>query len=50
MRRIAASPSPSPRMFFITAPPQVSETSPNGQPRTARRCDWYWQHAVASMV
>mmetsp|Transcript_14582 Transcript_14582/g.62507 ORF Transcript_14582/g.62507 Transcript_14582/m.62507 type:complete len:261 (+) Transcript_14582:141-923(+) len=50
MRRIAASPSPSPRMFFITAPPHVSETSPNGQPRTARRCDWYWQHAVASMV
>mmetsp|Transcript_12586 Transcript_12586/g.47048 ORF Transcript_12586/g.47048 Transcript_12586/m.47048 type:complete len:261 (-) Transcript_12586:1152-1934(-) len=47
---IASSPSPSPKMFFITTPPHVNETSPSGHPNTARRWFWYWQHAVASMV
>jgi hypothetical protein len=50
IRCIASGPSPSPRMFFITAPPTRRSVSPSGHPRIARTCDWYWQHAHASMV
>ena len=49
-RPMASGPSPSPKIFFITAPPTLSEVSPKGQPKIARKWFSYCEHAHASMV
>ena len=44
------TPSPSPKMFFITLPPTFNCGSPNGHPQIALKCISYCEQLHASMV